>query len=90
MGRPRAEPGCYHVGLSFGEYEGHRKTTVVLHARRCLDSLPCELWEYLGEHETTKARLRANRDAILTWVNGRYADTIMGRYGRPFACLIVE
>mgnify|MGYP000027825710 CR=1 FL=1 len=90
MTKGRAPEGCYHLGLSLGQYEGHRPSTVVLHACRHIDFLPCELWRYLGLQKTTKAALRKDKANILAWVNEHYADTIHERYGRPFARVIVD
>lgn len=68
----------YHLGLIKGSGQckcwanGHRNSTVVLQARRNIDYLSPDLWQYLGERETTKAQLKTNAQHILTWINGAY------------------
>lgn len=49
----------YHVGFS------KRGQTLVIEATRSVDYLSCELYDYMGRRETTKAQLRANRYDIL-------------------------
>jgi hypothetical protein len=49
----------YHVGF------GIRGRTFVIEARRSVDYLSCEIYDYMGERETTKARLREGRYALL-------------------------
>jgi len=55
----------YHVGMS------KRGKTLVIEARRSIDYLSCELYDYYGLHETTKARLYANRYKILSALQGQ-------------------
>jgi len=66
----------YHIGLIKGSGKcyplhrnGHRKTTLVLQARRCIDYLSPSLWLYMGERIITKCQLRANVSQILGAVN---------------------
>ncbi len=49
----------YHVGLA------KRGRTLVIEARRCVDYLSCELYDYLGQREVTKSHLREQRYNIL-------------------------
>lgn len=49
----------YHIGL------GIRKNTLVIEARRCVDFLSCELYDYMGERIITKKELYINRYKIL-------------------------
>jgi len=56
----------YHLGL-LKNY--HNQKRVILQARRDVDFLDCELWQYLGVRETTKAKLYHNRAKILEWIN---------------------
>ena len=49
----------YHVGL------GKRGKTLVIQACRCIDYLDCEIYDYMGLREVTKAHLRANRYGLL-------------------------
>ena len=50
----------YHIGTV------KRGKTLVIEAVRDVDYLSCEIYDYLGKRETTKASLRANRYQILT------------------------
>ena len=47
-----APKGSYHAGWYV------RKHTAVFQFRRCIDDLNCEIVEYLGLRETTKAAAR--------------------------------
>ena len=49
----------YHVGI------GKRGKTMVIEARRNVDYLSCEIYDYMGQREITKAKLHNNRYAIL-------------------------
>ena len=49
----------YHVGLC------KRGNTLVIQATRCVDYLSCEVYDYMGQRETTKAQLHAKRYGIL-------------------------
>lgn len=49
----------YHVGI------GKRGQTMVIQATRSVDYLDCEIYDYMGRRETTKAELRAKRYGIL-------------------------
>jgi len=49
----------YHIGFS------KHKRSLIIEACRDKDYLSCELYHYLGEHITTKAKLRADRYKIL-------------------------
>ena len=67
----------YHLGLLKGigrglYANGHRESTVIVQARRSVDSLSPQLWKYFGEREITKAQLRRSRYVILTQVNAQY------------------
>ena len=73
----------YHLALSQGQphglyANGHRKDTAILHMRRNIDLLPCDVTKYLGQRVTTKRKARENRHHILTWING-YMDTDFSR-----------
>ena len=58
----------YHVGLA------KRGRTLVIEARRSIDFLSCELYDYCGQHQTTKRQLRENRKHILAWAQGWKPD----------------
>jgi len=67
---------AYHIGFIKGSgncyplhYNGHRETTLVIQARRCIDNLSCTLWKYIGERITTKQELNKNKLKILAQVN---------------------
>ena len=68
----------YHVGLVKGSgrckcwNNQHKRDTVVVELRRSIDFLSCELWQYLGERETTKEGYRANKRGLLEFINSRY------------------
>ena len=49
----------YHVGFS------KRGKTMVIEARENIDCLSCELYDYMGQRETTKQSLNNNRYLIL-------------------------
>lgn len=62
----------YHIGFS------KRGKTMVIEARRCIDFLSCELYDYMGQREITKKQLRANRYQVLDLMKQRRPDV----YGR--------
>ncbi len=64
----------YHLALSGPSADCHigGPRSLTLHARRNLDLLPCEIWQYLGHRQTTKARLYQHRHQILQWLNRQY------------------
>lgn len=49
----------YHIGLS------KRKKTLIIEAQTSVDCLDCEIYDYMGEREITKKKLRENRMQIL-------------------------
>ena len=51
----------YHIGLAI------RDKTLVIEARRDIDYLSCELYDYLGIREITKQKIKENRYLILEW-----------------------
>jgi hypothetical protein len=53
----------YHIGFI------KHKDTLIIQARTVKDTLDCELWQYHGEHLTTKRKLYAQRYAIRDIVN---------------------
>jgi hypothetical protein len=55
----------YYIGLA------KKGKTLVIEARRDKDSLSCELYDYMGLHETTKAQLYAKRYLILKLLRKR-------------------
>lgn len=66
----------YHLGLIKGSGDcyplhrnGHRASTVILQARRCIDYLSCSLWKYYGERIITKQELKSNKVGILQAIN---------------------
>ena len=66
----------YHIGLIKGSgncyplhYNGHKKVTLIVQGRRCIDYLSCDLWKYLGEHIITKKELKERSSQILSEVN---------------------
>lgn len=58
----------YHIGLA------KRKKTLVIQAVKCVDFLSCEIYDYFGQRETTKARLRENRYQILDLAKRKNPD----------------
>ena len=60
-------PRTYHIGLSAPK--GVDGDTLIIEARRSVDYLSCELWQYLGEHITTKRELHEARFDIMALVN---------------------
>jgi len=63
----------YHIGLRPESYARKPyKGKLIIEARRCIDYLDCELWEYMGLREITKKQLRENRFDIMRWVNREY------------------
>jgi hypothetical protein len=64
----------YHLALIYGNGKGtwnngHRKSTLVLQARRDIDCLYTDIHHYLGERYTTKENLRQNKSELLTLFN---------------------
>ena len=51
----------YHVGIA----KQNNGQTMVIQATRSVDYLSCEIYDYLGERITTKAKLNSNRYHIL-------------------------
>jgi len=49
----------YHIGMS------KRGKTLVIEARRDVDYLSCEIYDYYGRRITTKKQLHENRYSIL-------------------------
>lgn len=49
----------YHIGTA------KQGNTLVIEARRSIDYLSCELYDYWGERVITKRQLRQNRYGIL-------------------------
>jgi len=49
----------YHIGLS------KQGKTMVIEARRNIDYLDCEIYDYLGLREVTKKHLKAHRYELL-------------------------
>lgn len=66
----------YHVGLLV------QRGRAVFQFRRCVDFLDCEIMEYLGVREQTKAaakgQLRRNYGRILSGLQSRYPDKAIG------------
>lgn len=69
----------YHIGLIKGSGKcfplhrnGYSKDTVIIQARENIDLLSCQLWQYYGERETTKARLVGLKNEILKAINKEY------------------
>lgn len=49
----------YHVAFS------KRGNTMVIETAKCVDYLSCEIYDYMGQRETTKEQLRKNRYQLL-------------------------
>ena len=70
----------YHIGLIRGSGKvkcwgnSHHASTCILQARRSVDYLSPDVWQFLGARETTKAALRENKSHILTWINGYFNE----------------
>jgi hypothetical protein len=67
----------YHIGLVKGIKQGiysngHKADTVIIQLRKNIDFLSCELWEYLGERETTKKDYKNKSSDILQWINQKF------------------
>jgi len=58
----------YHIGF------GKRGRTLVIEARRCVDYLDCEIYDYMGVREITKRELNQNRYEILRIAKGMNPD----------------
>lgn len=71
----------YHTGLL------QRGRTAVFEYRQSVDFLSCEILEYLGQRESTKAaarsRLKECKQSVLDGLNARYP-------GRNFKFAIVD
>jgi len=55
----------YHIGFAI------RGKSLVIQAARCVDFLDCEIYDYMGVRETTKAKLNANRYDVLRLMQAR-------------------
>ena len=63
----------YHIGLRPESWATKPlEGKLIIEARKCIDYLDCELWEYMGEREITKKQLRENRFDIMRIVNRDY------------------
>jgi hypothetical protein len=62
----------YHVGI------GKRGQTMVIQASTNVDSLSCEIYDYMGKRVTTKKDLRKNRYGLLKLMQ----DKKPGVYGK--------
>ena len=58
----------YHIGLS------KRGRTLVIETAKCVDYLGCEIYDYMGQRETTKAQLKKNRYQVLHLMKQRKPD----------------
>jgi len=58
----------YHVGI------GKRGNTAIIEARRSIDYLSCEIYDYMGERETTKKHLANHRYEFLSWLKNWKPD----------------
>ena len=68
---------CYHIALRKGigqgpHANGHRTGTLIIDMVDSMDQLSPQTWQYLGAHETTKARMRKGRAALLAAVNAQH------------------
>ena len=60
----------YHIGFIKGTGKrkcwsnNHKADTLIVQARRDLDYLSPDLWQYRGRHVTTKAQLKARKAEI--------------------------
>jgi len=52
----------YHVGLSI------QNKTMVIEARKNIDFLSCEIYDYMGQRITTKKELHKNKYSILKMI----------------------
>ena len=62
----------YHVGIT------KRGNTMVIEARRSVDYLSCELYDYMGRRETTKRALYDNRYRLMELMKERRPDVYNG------------
>lgn len=63
----------YHIALcKGGKYHGGRTSTVIVQARKNLDLLSCEAWQYLGQRNVTKVQLIAQKAELLAAINTQY------------------
>lgn len=58
----------YHIGI------GKRKHTMVIQAAKCVDSLDCEIYDYMGRRETTISQLKRNRYNVLKMMQDKRPD----------------
>ena len=56
----------YHVGVL-----RHNRTAIIQMCKD-VDSLSCEILEYFGERETTKAKIINNKDLLLSALRTQY------------------
>ena len=76
----------YHIGFIKGTGKvpfmgnGHRKSTVIVQARKDVDCLSPQLWKYMGERNITKVQLKRDKSRLLKAINESYGtdfDTII-------------
>ena len=58
----------YHVGI------GKRGQTMVIQACRNIDYLDCEIYDYMGQRDVTKATLRTARYGVLALMKEKRPD----------------
>ncbi len=58
----------YHIGLS------KQGNTMVIEARLNVNCLSCEIYDYMGKHLTTKAKLNNNRYEVLRLMKQKRPD----------------
>ena len=58
----------YHIGIT------KQGNTMVIEARKSIDYLSCEIYDYMGIRETTKAQLKNNRYEILNLMQNKRPD----------------
>ena len=51
----------YHIGL------GKHNKTLIVYACKDIDYMDCEVYDYLGEREITKTKLKKDKPAILEY-----------------------
>lgn len=82
----------YHVALIKGTGRtaywgnGHKADTVIVQARRNIDYLDCEIWQYMGERETTKVALRAR----IMGDKARFLSDLNRRHGTHFTRVVFD
>ena len=75
LGDSKMTDKIYHLALQYGKDfnniwgNAHKNTTLILLARRELDSLPSDINHYIGQRIVTKKHLNQNKTELLQRFN---------------------